>query len=225
MSREHVLSWPNRLTMLRIILVGPFVVALLNLQSADWYWPYSRYFAAAVFLMTIISDGLDGYLARRWHQETPLGRFLDPVADKLLITCAMILLGIQSTCVAGSALLYFKFPNWVVVAAIGKDLFVVIGFLLIFIVTGKIFIRPNWSGKITTISQMTLILVTLLGPDLADLGRVGFNTAWYLTRVLWGLTAGLAMIACWNYFRLGMTFVHGQEQPAKPGHSDLCSRA
>lgn len=218
MHREQLLSWPNRLTMLRIILVGPFVVSLLNLQSDEWYWPWSRHIAAGIFLLTILSDGLDGYLARRWHQETPLGRFLDPVADKLLITCAMILLGLANTCVPSGCDLSLKFPNWVVVAAIGKDLFVVVGFLLIFIVSGKIFIRPTWSGKTTTISQMVLILVTLLGPDLAKTGPVGLNAAYYLTRTLWGLTAGMAIVTCWDYFRMGSRFVQSQQKstPARP---------
>jgi len=210
MSQKYLLSWPNRLTMLRIILVGPFVVAILNLRSQEWIWPWSRHLAAAIFAVTILSDTLDGYLARKWHQETPLGRFLDPVADKLLITCGMILLGLEGTCVETSTGLSFKFPNWVVVAAIGKDLFVVIGFLVVFIVTGKIFIKPTWAGKSTTVSQMALILATLLGPDFAALGRIGTVVAYDLTRALWFITAGLAIITCWNYFRIGQRFVHEQ---------------
>jgi len=202
MPRENILSWPNRLTMLRIILVGPFVVALLNLQSAEWYWPWSRYIAAGIFLITVLSDGLDGYLARKWHQETPLGRFLDPVADKLLITCGVILLGLVDTCVPPTAGVTFKFPNWVVVTAIGKDVFVVIGFLLVFIVSGKIFIKPTWSGKSTTVAQMVLILVTLMGP----------NIAYFLTRGLWLATTLLAIITCWDYFRTGTKFVQSLQQ-------------
>jgi cardiolipin synthase (CMP-forming) len=215
MAKERLLTWPNRLTMLRIILVGPFVVALLNLQNPEWYWPWSRYFAIGIFAATILSDTLDGYLARRWHQETPLGRFLDPVADKLLITCGVILLGIGNTCVPEAARVSFKLPNWVVVAAIGKDLFVVIGFLLIFIITGKVFIRPTRSGKSTTVSQMALILATLLGPDMAGSGPAGLKLAFYLTRILWGVSAALALVTCWDYFRIGARFVH--EQPPATG--------
>jgi cardiolipin synthase (CMP-forming) len=210
MSREHHLrlNWPNRLTMLRIILVGPFVVALLNLRDTEWYWPYSRHAAVVIFLITILSDTLDGVLARRWHQETPLGRFLDPVADKLLITCAVILLGLEGTSVTSALGIGFKLPNWVVVAAIGKDVFVVIGFLVVFLVSGKVFIKPTWAGKATTVSQMTMILCTLLGPDIAGWGRSGVELAWYLSRSLWLLTAGMAVVTCWNYFRIGQRFVH-----------------
>ncbi len=210
MAREKILTWPNRLTMLRIILVGPFVVMLLNLQTPNWEW--SRHGAAIIFLITVLSDGLDGYLARRLHQETPLGRFLDPVADKLLIFSAMILLGIEKTCVSPAGGIHFQFPNWVVVAAIGKDIFVVIGFLLVFLVSGKIFIQPDWAGKSTTVAQMILIMLTLLAPDIASWGQTGLKAAYYLTRVLWGVTTTLAVVTCWDYFRVGTRFVYRQNE-------------
>jgi CDP-diacylglycerol--glycerol-3-phosphate 3-phosphatidyltransferase len=206
MRKEYLLSWPNRLTMLRLILVAPFVVMLLNIQSSDW--PWSRHSAFLIFLVTMLSDGLDGYLARKWHQETPLGKFLDPVADKLLMTTAMILLGISITCVKPVGNVSFQLPSWVVVGAIGKDIFVVIGFLLVFIVSGKTFIKPGWSGKAATVSQMALILVTLLGPDIAASGENGEHLAYYLTRSLWILATLLAGITCWDYFRAGQKFVH-----------------
>ncbi len=199
MARERWLSWPNRMTMLRIILIGPFVVLLLNLNSPDW--PWARHLAIFVFIAMAVSDGLDGWLARRFHQETRLGRFLDPVADKLLVTCAMILLGLDKTSIEG-----FKLPSWVVVAAIGKDLFVVVGFLLVFLETGKIFIKPSAIGKACTASQMILLILTLLSPDLCSLGKGVSRIVVDLSRVLWVATTVLAMLTCWDYFRSGMRF-------------------
>lgn len=203
MVRERLLTWPNRLTVLRIILLGPFVVMLLNLQSEEWTW--SRHAAVGLFLIMVLSDILDGYLARRFNQETRLGRFLDPVADKLLITCAVILLGIEGTSVPG-----LKFPGWVVVAAIGKDVFVVVGFLLVFIETGKIFIKPDYMGKFCTASQMALIIVTLLAPDIISFAGAE-HFVYGLVHFLWILVTFMALVVCWDYFRSGMRFTEGKE--------------
>jgi CDP-diacylglycerol--glycerol-3-phosphate 3-phosphatidyltransferase len=202
MGREQFLTWPNRMTMLRIILIGPFVVALLNLQT--WWW--ARYGALLIFALMAMSDALDGWLARRFRQETPLGRFLDPLADKLLITCAMILLGLESTTIPP-----YKIPSWVVVSALGKDLFVIVGFFLIFIVTGHVFIRVGWPGKLCTDFQMVLVLVVLLGPDLSRVGGFIHTLLW----MLWIGSAAFAALTCWQYFRVGMRFVHVLSQREK----------
>jgi CDP-diacylglycerol--glycerol-3-phosphate 3-phosphatidyltransferase len=211
--RSQWFNWPNRLSLLRIFLVAPFVVLLLNLQNSAW--PWSRHAAAVLFIITNLSDGLDGYLARKLHQETPLGRFLDPVADKLLIFFGMILLGVESTSVHGPGALSFQFPDWVVVGAVGKDIFVTIGFALIFVVSGRVYVEPGWSGKSTTVAQMALILVTLMAPDIAATGEFGADFAWHFTRTLWIGVTLLAMITCWDYFRLGMSFVDAAEKPAE----------
>ena len=199
MARQRYLTWPNRLTMLRIILITPFVMALLNLQTPSWQG-YARYAALAIFAIMAISDGLDGFLARRLNQETPLGRFLDPVADKLLVTCAMILLGLETTSVPG-----YQIPNWVVVIAIGKDLFVVVGFLLVFFVTGRIFIEPGWSGKWCTEAQMSLVVLVLLGPDI---GRFLPTLMTILLWVFWVAPSVLAIFTCILYYRKGARFTN-----------------
>jgi len=206
MIHQRYLTWPNRLTMLRIILIGPFVVSLLNLREPAWQ-PWARYTAITVFAAMAISDGLDGYLARTFRQETLLGRFLDPVADKLLVVCAMVLLGIENTTVPG-----FQIPSWVVVGALGKDLFVVVGFLLVFIVTGRVFIKPGWSGKVCTNIQMMLIVTVLFGPDLARANRI---VPAALLWVLWISSTFFAALTCWLYYRNGARFAHrvAEDQP------------
>lgn len=203
MAGPRYLTWPNRMTMLRLILIGPFVVALLNLKTPGWE-DWARYAALAIFGVMAISDGLDGYLARRFNQESLLGRFLDPVVDKLLVTSAMVLLGMEGTAVAG-----FQIPSWVVVSAIGKDVFVVVGFLLVFIVTGQVFIKPGWSGKLCTDAQLLLVVTVLLGPDLV---RVGPTAVRGVLWALWCISAVLAILTCWLYYRKGARFAHQVEQ-------------
>lgn len=206
MERKDILNWPNRLSMLRIVLIAPFVWCLINLQDPEWgLW--ARRGALIVFALMSLTDGIDGFLARRFNQQTELGRFMDPVADKLLVTCAMILLGIDYTAVP-----HFKIPNWVVICAIGKDLFVVLGFVILFLVTRHIFIRPGWAGKICTLSQMILVVVTLLGPDLLHLTPMGPTSVAALLWFLWVASAILAMLTCWQYFRRGVVFAHSSEE-------------
>ena len=92
MGRTRHLGWPNRITLGRMLLVGPFVVCLLNMDEPGRNW--LRWAAVGIFAAMAVSDLLDGYLARRLHDESPLGKFLDPLADKLLITAAVLILGI-----------------------------------------------------------------------------------------------------------------------------------
>jgi CDP-diacylglycerol--glycerol-3-phosphate 3-phosphatidyltransferase len=191
------LSWPNRITITRILLIAPFVVCLLHLQD-PLYAPWPRYAALAIFALMAISDGLDGYLARRLQQRTRLGAFLDPMADKLLITCAMVMLGYAGTSVVGK-----KIPDIVVVAAIAKDLLVIVGFMIIFFMSGQALVRPRLSGKACTAVQLLTVLSVLLWPDLPP---------WltYLPDTLWWLSLVLAVVAALDYVREGGQFLNSQ---------------
>jgi CDP-diacylglycerol--glycerol-3-phosphate 3-phosphatidyltransferase len=196
----HRLGWPNRITIVRMLLIGPFVICLLNINQPGRDW--LRWLAVAIFALMAFSDFLDGYLARRLHSESPLGKFLDPLADKLFITAAVIILcvvGVASTSdmhSRGSLAL----PNWVAVAAIGKDLIVSIGFLLVYLSTGRIFIRPRLAGKLCTAVQTLLVLVMLLWIDLPQ---------WLsdAPRFLWWLSTILAAAASIDYIVIGNRYV------------------
>ena len=184
------LSWPNRVTLLRILLIAPFVIALMSMQQSAW----ARWVAVGIFFLMAATDSLDGWLARRFDSHTPLGMFLDPLADKLLITCTVILLGHHATCVPGKPI-----PHAVVVVAIGKDLFVLVGFLLLYLVTGEVFIRARRAGKYCTALQMAMVVSVLLWPELRRLGRpVG-----RLPDVLWWSATVLAVVTAVDYYRLG----------------------
>lgn len=203
---RDVLTLPNKLTLFRLICVAPFVVVLLNIRDPSW--PWARHLALGIFITMGLTDFLDGLLARLLGQQTNIGRFLDPLADKLLITSAMILLSLERTSVVG-----FKLPNWVVVAAVGKDLFVVLGFFLIFFDTGKFLIKPSISGKISTAIQMLLIVSVLAAPDLVNLlPRNPRGLVLIFVKSLWFASIISAFIACYSYFKLGLDFIAQQGQ-------------
>jgi len=185
------LSWPNWVTAVRILLIGPFVICLLNLQM----WSAARWAALGMFGLMAASDVLDGFLARLLRSRTPLGEFLDPLADKLLVICTVIALAAPGSSVPGKVL-----PNWVVVAAVGKDLVVVLGFVLIHLTTGRTVVCPRVAGKACTGVQFAMVVAVLLWPNLpSPLRRV--------PDVLWWSATVLAVMATIDYIRLGMQLV------------------
>jgi len=199
------ISWPNRLTITRILLIGPFIIALLNLQDPRWSH-IARWAAVGLFFVMAITDGLDGYLARRLRQETLAGKFLDPVADKLLVLFSVVLLAHEGTSVPGAVL-----PATVAVLAVGKDIIVVVGFAIIYLVTSRIFIRPNLTGKSCTTVQLAMVIAILLSPDLPVWLKL-------LPKVLWWLASGLAVLTIISYFRAGQRFIaqHETGMPDEP---------
>ena len=186
-----LLNWPNRITVTRIALIAPFIICLLNLNTG---WPGWRYLALVLFVLMAVSDALDGLLARRLNQETNFGKYLDPVADKLLIASTLILLAGESTAVAG-----FKLPSWVAVIAVGKEIVIVLGFAVIYMVTHEFLVVPRISGKACTFAQLVMISYVLLAPDLPELLQ-------RLVPLLYWLASGLAVVATVDYFRLGKRF-------------------
>jgi len=209
----HRISWPNRITIARILLIGPFVVALLHLQDPGWSHS-ARWAALGIFAIMAISDWLDGFLARRLKEESAVGRFLDPLADKLLVLFSVVLLANNGTHVTGMLL-----PSTVTVIAVGKDLIVILGFCIIYFGTGRVYIDPRGSGKLCTTLQLLMVIAILLSPSVPDL----FSIA---SRVLWWCASLLAVATVVHYFQLGRLFVarheigeEGKErvEPEKPG--------
>jgi len=198
------LSWPNRISLLRLLLVGPFIVLLLN-QPA---WPRARHAALAIFLVMAFSDMADGMLARRLNQKSRLGAILDPLADKTLIVSAVFLLSARSLAPAGAADL--TLPNWVVVAVVGKDLWIVVGCLVIYLVTDRLRVLPTRAGKLCTAGQLVMVGYALVAPDAEKLAAgAGF----------WGVqgasaaVAALSIAAIISYTRLGLSFVAAEAKP------------
>jgi cardiolipin synthase len=200
------LTWANRITILRILLIAPFVSCLLKINDpavTDQMQYIFRYSAVAIFLLMAISDGLDGLLARRNGQTTKLGAFLDPTGDKLLITSACLLLASHRGGVAG-----FLLPPTVVVLIIGKDVLLFIGFLIVFFLTGKLRVVPVFAGKISTALQLSMVAATLIAPEVNSVLPV-----WrYFVAALWWSAALAALAATLVYIRTGSKFIEQFEQ-------------
>ena len=200
------LSWPVRITLMRILLIVPFVSCMLNTNDTELTLQTRnllRYVAVTIYCFMALSDALDGYLARRLHQVTQLGAFLDPVADKLLITSACLLLISQRGHVEG-----FLLPPTVVVVIIGKDLFLVIGFIIVYLITSQIRIAPVFAGKLATALQLVMIAGVLLGPEISVV-----IPAWRrVLSVLWWSAVSIAILATLIYIRKGSHYVEQYER-------------
>lgn len=190
------MSWPNRITCSRIFLIVPFVICLLYMQDANWT-PWARYGALATFILVALSDALDGYLARRQHTETHLGRFLDPLADKLLITVAVIILALPSTSVPTAQL-----PKIVVVLILGKDLYAVIGFMALYLISNQVVIITTPVSKLCTAVQSIMIPALLIAPE--------FQAAWpgyrIVLQVFFWTVGVLAMLTAIEHTRRGSRY-------------------
>lgn len=200
MASSAKLGWPNRISLARVLCVAPFVICLLNLNQPGQTW--LRWLAIGLFAVMALSDAVDGWLARRLKDESPLGAFLDPLADKLLITAAVIILSVRGVLddsdPANLRTLYL--PNWVAVTTIGKDLVVCIGFGILRLTTGQIHIQPRRLGKWCTTVQLLLVLSMLLWPSLPEPLR-------RLPTALWIAATMFAVAAMLDYIRIGNRFL------------------
>lgn len=136
---------PNRLTILRVVMIPLFVVAML---CPDF--PYSDYVAGGLFIAACVTDFFDGYLARKYNQITTFGKFMDPLADKLLVSAALICFLAD----ADSAM-----PVWAVIIIISRE-FIISGFRLVAAEKG-VTIAANYWGKVKTVVQMIMSILLI----------------------------------------------------------------
>lgn len=147
----------NKITILRILLVPFFVVGMLYyVQSGNEFF---RLGALIAFTLAAVLDGVDGYVARHYNQRSVLGTILDPLADKILLVSAIVLLSINH----GSRLGHL--PLWLTCTIISRDLLLGIGVVTVRLVVGQITIRPRITGKIATVFQMITVCWILLRWD------------------------------------------------------------
>lgn len=138
------MNLPNQLTIFRVILIPFFVVCLLVPSI-----PYNNLIACAIFCIASFTDFLDGYLARKNNLVTNFGKFMDPLADKLLVGAALI-------CLVETG----QLPAWVVVIIISRE-FIISGFRLIASDNGVVIAASYW-GKFKTVTQMAMVIVLIL---------------------------------------------------------------
>lgn len=205
-AERFKLSWATRITLVRILLIVPFIICLLNASDpsvGEHARRGFRYVAIAVFLFMAVSDALDGYLARHYRQITKLGTFLDPVADKLLMTSACVLLASQRGHVEG-----FTLPLAVVVAIVGKDVLIVLGFVIVYLVTSQIHVVPVLLGKAATALQLVMVACVLTAPEFSR-WIPHYRTA---LSVLWWSAAVVAILATLVYIRNGSRYIEQFER-------------
>ncbi len=170
-ARQKVMTLANKITILRMLLIPVIVIGLI--EGYTW-WVYT------LLGFTMFTDFLDGLAARRRGEQTRLGAFLDPMADKLLLTAVFL------------SLTYLReIPIWVFVAIFSRDLMIVLGWSVIFILTGSSTVQPRPLGKATTTAQMITALATILAvPAPVHKG------------LIW-LTIALTAASAFDYIRAG----------------------
>ncbi len=175
------MTTPNKITLVRILMIPAFVLmAIYYGESIKRGSPneWQRYTAIILFLVAAASDGLDGYIARRYNQKSALGVVLDPIADKGLLLSGIITLSISNWSDIDPR--YGQFPIWFPVLVISRDTVIVIGAAILHLLNGKVRVRPAWTGKVATFFQMAAIAWVMLQlkfiPLLYIVAAAGFFT-------------------------------------------------
>ena len=154
------MNLPNKLTIFRIVLIVPFILLLLG-EGSGWKWfsaifggimEYVDYIALGVFIVASLTDLIDGKIARKYNLVTNFGKFMDPLADKLLVCSAMI-------CLIPSG----KLEAWFVIVIIARE-FIISGFRLVASDNGIVIAASYW-GKFKTTFQMIMIVMLILNFD------------------------------------------------------------
>ena len=144
----------NKFSMARLFLSPVFVLSVLYYRTDS---VIAAYLPLTIFLAAIFTDVFDGFVARRFRQVTTLGKVLDPVADKLLLTVAFLSLSLSQSIDPA-----MRIPVWVTVVIITRDIFILIGAGIIYLLLEYIEFKPTILGKITTFVQMMTVLSVLL---------------------------------------------------------------
>ena len=178
MSNGHAgadrLSIPNLITLARILLVPVVVWAIASNQML---------FAFLLFAAAGVSDAVDGFLAKRFGMASQLGAYLDPLADKVLIVSIYVSLGILDV-----------LPRWLVILVVSRDLLIVGGVILSWVVGKPVGVKPHFVSKLNTAAQLLLV-----GLVLAALG-FGFEAGWAQT-ILVAVVSGLTLLSVAFYLR------------------------
>jgi len=180
------MNFANKISVFRILCV-PFFMASLVYYSPDK--DYLRFVALAIFILAVISDVVDGYIARKSGQVSKAGQILDPLGDKLLLISSFISLFILRDLPKG-----IYFPLWVVLIVISRDVLILLGAMVIFIVKHDINIPPTKWGKLTTTFQMLSVISVLL--------------QWRFSYAIWSMAVLFTLISGIDYVRRGFSILY-----------------
>jgi CDP-diacylglycerol--glycerol-3-phosphate 3-phosphatidyltransferase len=163
----------NKITLFRILLVPCFVYEFLDYRSGGEAW--TRWAAFGAFALAAVLDAVDGFVARRFQQKSELGTLLDPLADKLLLVSAVVLLSLPGE-------RFTRLPTWLPLIILTRDVLLVIGLVVIHYVCGHVAVRPRPTGKLATVFQMAVVVWALIGlppgPQLWIAAAAGLMTLW-----------------------------------------------
>ena len=187
----------NKLTIFRIILVPVIVIIpFLNIEGDLWGVPITYLIIDAIFIIAALTDKLDGYIARSRNQITTFGKFLDPIADKILVLAAMMLL-----------VEFGKLPAWIPIIVVTRE-FVVSGYRLIAVEKKGKVIAANFWGKLKTVTQMIAIVLAFI--DTNKFGEI-FNGRLegtefvinMLVTILMSVSVVATIFSGWEYIKDG----------------------
>ena len=166
------MNLPNKLSLLRICMI-PFFVVFALIEE-----PWAQLVALAIFVIASLTDMLDGKIARKYNLVTNFGKFIDPIADKLLVMSALIVLVEQG-----------RMPGWICILMMARE-FLISGFRLVAADSGKV-IAAGWLGKVKTVLQMTAVIMLFLltpagdyAPLLGSFGVIAANVMTYAAAVM-----------------------------------------
>lgn len=176
------MNLPNKLTIFRMILIVPFVLLLLR-GNGGWFGQLSEetgklvdYIALAIFVIASLTDLIDGKIARKYNLVTNFGKFMDPLADKLLVSAAMIALVELN-----------RIPAWVVIIIISRE-FIISGFRLV-AADNRVVIAANYWGKFKTTFQMVMVCLMIANIEALAL----------LTQIVMWIAVALTIISLVDY--------------------------
>lgn len=177
----------NKVTTFRFLVIPFFIAALL------YYKPerdYLRFVALGIFMLAVVSDGLDGYLARIRKEQTKVGSILDPLADKLLLVISLVCLYV----IRNNFPQNVQLPLWFVLVAITRDVLIILGSSVVYIAHAGFDVIPSKMGKLTTFFQMLVVIAILI------------NFAF--SNIIWYFAAIFTVLSGLGYLRRGQRLLN-----------------
>jgi len=180
------MNFANKISTFRILSVPFFIACLVYYGRNPGANGYLRFVALAIFILGVISDAVDGYIARKSKQHSPAGLILDPLGDKLLLMSAFVCLYFIP--------LPIRFPLPVILIVLSRDLLILLGALIIFIVKQEINVLPTRWGKLTTSFQMLAVVTVLL--------------QFHFAFVIWWIAAAFTVVSGTDYIMRGFKILY-----------------